>query len=59
MITGLIGALSTLIAIRNCAQNEGSYYIFALLTAAIAYPLKPEIGLYNPEVVDQVYKKFQ
>lgn len=59
MMTGLIGALGALMAIRDRAENGGSYHVFASLTAAAAYPLSQEIGLYSPEVVDRVNKRFQ
>ncbi|KAJ5812496.1 alpha methylacyl-CoA racemase [Penicillium riverlandense] len=59
MVTGLIGALGTLMSLRDRARNGGSYHVFASLAAAAAYPLSPEIGLYPPEVVQKVDKKFE
>ncbi|KAJ5771396.1 alpha methylacyl-CoA racemase [Penicillium nucicola] len=59
MMTGLIGALGALMGLRDRARNGGSYHVFASLAAAAAYPLSPEIGLYSPEVVHKVDKKFE
>ncbi|KAJ6157192.1 alpha methylacyl-CoA racemase [Penicillium chrysogenum] len=59
MVTGLIGALGALMAIRDRARNGGSYHVFASLVAAAAYPLRPEVGLYSPEVLRKVDERFK
>lgn len=59
MLTGLIGAVGTMMAIRDRARQGGSYHVFASLMAAAALHLKPEIGLYSPKVVEECNQKFQ
>lgn len=59
MMTGMIGAIGALLAIRDRAQKGGSYHVQAALMAAAAYPLHREVGLYSPEVVKQCDDKFQ
>jgi hypothetical protein len=58
MLTGLIGAIGTMMAIRDRARQGGSYHVFASLMTAAALHLKPEVGLYSPEVVQTCNKKF-
>lgn len=59
MLTGLIGAIGTMMAIRDRARHGGSYHVFASLMAAAALHLKPEVGLYSPSVVDECNQKFK
>ncbi|KAF4461543.1 hypothetical protein FALBO_11653, partial [Fusarium albosuccineum] len=58
MLTGLIGAIGTMMAIRDRARQGGSYRVFASLMAAAALHLSPEVGLYSPEVVQGCNQKF-
>ncbi|KAK4502035.1 hypothetical protein PRZ48_007846 [Zasmidium cellare] len=58
MLTGLVGAIGTMMALRDRAQNGGSYHVFASLLAAATLPLSPEVGLYPPEVVAKCNEKF-
>ncbi|CAG9948143.1 unnamed protein product [Clonostachys rosea f. rosea IK726] len=58
MLTGLIGAIGTMMAIRDRARQGGSYHVFASLMAAAALHLSPEVGLYSPEVVQGCNQKF-
>ncbi|RSL97117.1 hypothetical protein CDV31_013185 [Fusarium ambrosium] len=58
MLTGLIGAIDTMMAIRDRARQGGSYHVFASLMAAAAFHLSPEVGLYSPEVVQGCNDKF-
>ncbi|RSL78437.1 hypothetical protein CEP51_008196 [Fusarium floridanum] len=58
MLTGLIGAIGTMMAIRDRARQGGSYYVFASLMAAAALHLSPKVGLYSPEVVQVYNDKF-
>lgn len=59
MLTGLIGAIGTMMAIRDRAKQGGSYHVFASLMAAAALHLKPEVGLYSPEAVKKCNDKFK
>ncbi|CAG9988174.1 unnamed protein product [Clonostachys byssicola] len=58
MLTGLIGAIGTMMAIRDRARQGGSYHVFASLMAAAALHLSPEVGLYSPEAVQGCNQKF-
>ncbi|KAK7225036.1 hypothetical protein V2G26_013039 [Clonostachys chloroleuca] len=58
MLTGLIGAVGTMMAIRDRARQGGSYHVFASLMAAATLHLSPEVGLYSPEVVQGCTEKF-
>lgn len=59
MMTGLIGAIGALLAVRDRAQKGGSYHVKAALMAAAAYPLHKEVGLYSTEAAKQCDDKFQ
>lgn len=58
MITGLVGALAAMIALRDRAVKGGSYHITSSLVAADAIALEEEVGLYPPEVVEEIAKRF-
>ncbi|KAL4903311.1 hypothetical protein BDW74DRAFT_54223 [Aspergillus multicolor] len=51
MSTGLIGALGTLLALRDRARHGGSYRVTSSLVKADVISLEPEVGLYSPKVV--------
>ncbi|KAJ5168041.1 alpha methylacyl-CoA racemase [Penicillium canariense] len=59
MVTGLIGALGALMAIRDRATLGGSYHVLSSLVAADTISLTPEVGLYSPEVVKKNADTFQ
>jgi len=59
MLTGLIGAVGTMMAIRDRARQGSSYHVFASLMTAAALHLKPEVGLYTPKVVEACNQKFK
>lgn len=59
MMTGLIGAIGALLAVRDRAQKGGSYHVKAALMAAAAYPLHKEVGLYSTDAAKQCDEKFQ
>lgn len=58
MLTGLIGCIGTMMAIRDRARQGGSYHVFASLVTAASLHLSPEVGLYSPEVVQDCQEKF-
>ncbi|KAI1341084.1 CoA-transferase family III domain-containing protein [Xylariaceae sp. FL0016] len=59
MTTGLVGAVGTLQALRDRATRGGSYVVHAALTAANAFALRRDVGLYPPEVVAACAERFQ
>lgn len=59
MLTGLIGALGAMMAVRDRARHGGSYHVQSSLVAADTISLSPEVGLYSPEVVRKNAEKFQ
>lgn len=59
MLTGMIGAIGAMMALRDRARKGGSYHVQAALMSAAAYLLDKEVGLYPPEVVKKCDDKFQ
>jgi hypothetical protein len=59
MLTGLIGALGTMMAVRDRTRTGGSYHVFSSLVAANRLTLQPEIGMYSQEVVLKNQETFQ
>lgn len=57
MITGIVGALGAMIAIRERAVNGGSYHVKSSLVAADTIALEEEIGLYPPKVVQETAER--
>lgn len=57
MITGIVGALGAMIALRDRATKGGSYFVQSSLVAADAIALEKEIGLYPPEVVSETISR--
>lgn len=57
MVTGLVGALAAMIALRERAVKCGSYHVTSSLVAADTIALEKEIGLYPPEVVKETTKR--
>lgn len=59
ILTGLVGAIGAVLAIRDRACQGDSYHVFASLITATALHLKPEVGLYSPKVVEECNQKFR
>ncbi|CAL5869477.1 uncharacterized protein PFLUO_LOCUS3706 [Penicillium psychrofluorescens] len=59
MTCGLVGALATMLAIRDRAQKGGSYHVVSSLVAADTILLDEAVGLYPVEVVQQTLSPFQ
>ncbi|RGP78410.1 hypothetical protein FLONG3_3546 [Fusarium longipes] len=59
MTTGAIGAVGTLLALRDRATKGGSYAVHASLVAVNTYALRPDVGLYSPETVAECAERFQ
>ncbi|CEI70781.1 hypothetical protein FVEN_g738 [Fusarium venenatum] len=59
MTTGVLGAVGTLLALRDRATKGGSYAVHASLVAVNAYALRPDVGLYSTETVAECAERFQ
>ncbi|KIW04924.1 uncharacterized protein PV09_04093 [Verruconis gallopava] len=59
MLTGVVGAIGTMMALRDRSRNGGSYHVFASLMAAASLLLDPEVGLYPPEVTQRCDARFK
>lgn len=59
MTTGVVGALATMLAIRDRARNGGSYHVVSSLVAGDTILLDPEVGLYPVDVVQRIHDQFQ
>ncbi|CAG8385872.1 unnamed protein product [Penicillium salamii] len=59
MTTGVVGALATMLAIRDRAQKGGSYHVVSSLVAADTVLLDAEIGLYPVDVVQKTADTFK
>lgn len=59
MLTGAVGALVTLLSIRDRSRQGGSYHAHVALTAIDTAQLEEGVGLYQPEVVKQIQEKYK
>lgn len=59
MLTGAVGALVTLLGIRDRTTKGGSYHAHVSLMAMDTAQLEPEFGLYNKETVAKVQDTYQ
>ncbi|KAJ6104079.1 CoA-transferase family III [Penicillium sp. IBT 18751x] len=57
MITGIVGALAAMMAVRDRAIKGGSYHVTSSLVAADTISLQQEIGLYPLHVVEETAKR--
>jgi hypothetical protein len=57
MITGIVGALAAMMAVRDRAINGGSYHVTSSLVAADAISLKKEVGLYPLDIIKDTSKR--
>ncbi|PVI05743.1 CoA-transferase family III [Periconia macrospinosa] len=58
MTTGLLGAVGAMLGLKRRATEGGSYVAHASLAAVNTYALKPEVGLYPRNTVEENSKKF-
>lgn len=58
MTTGVMGAVGAMLGLKRRAVEGGSYVAHAALTAVNTYALRPEVGLYPREVVEETSKRF-
>lgn len=59
MLSGALGVLEVLLALRDRAQKGGSYHASSVLTAVDAIQLEEFFGLYSPETVKKIQDKFE
>ncbi|GLI73007.1 hypothetical protein PoHVEF18_001193 [Penicillium ochrochloron] len=59
MMTGVVGALATMLAIRDRTLNGGSYHVVSSLVAGDTILLDPEVGLYPMDVAQKTLEKFK
>lgn len=59
MTTGVLGAVGTLLAIRDRATKGGSYEVNASLVAVDTYALRKEVGLIPLETVQECQDRFE
>lgn len=57
MVTGIVGALAAMIAVRDRAIKGGSYHVSSSLVAADAFSLGKEVGLYPLNVVQETAQR--
>ncbi|GJN66056.1 hypothetical protein PLICBS_000072 [Purpureocillium lilacinum] len=59
MLSGAVGVIGTMLALRSRAQQGGSYHATVALTAIDAVQLEEEVGLYSPEIVQKIQDAYQ
>ena len=59
MLSGAVGTLDTLLALRDRAKHGGSYHATVGLTAIDAVQLEEEVGLYQPEIVKKIQDTYK
>lgn len=57
MVTGIVGALAAMMAVRDRAIKGGSYHVTSSLVAADCISLTQEVGLYPLHVVEETAKR--
>ncbi|GJN66043.1 hypothetical protein PLICBS_000059 [Purpureocillium lilacinum] len=59
MLSGAVGVIDAMLALRSRAQHGGSYHATVALTAIDAVQLEEEVGLYPPDVVQKIQDTYQ
>lgn len=57
MVTGIVGALAAMMAVRDRATKGGSYHVTSSLVAADAISLTQDVGLYPLDVVKEAAER--
>ncbi|KAJ5578837.1 CoA-transferase family III [Penicillium hetheringtonii] len=57
MVTGLVGALAAMMAVRDRAVKGGSYHVTSSLVAADSISLDEQVGLYPINVVEHTARR--
>lgn len=58
MMTGAVGALDVLLALRDRAKHGGSYHASTVLVASNTIQLTQEFGLYQAEIVQKIQETY-
>ena len=59
MLTGALGVLDILLALRDRATKGGSYHVDVALTSIDTIQLTKEFGLYQPETVRKIQDRYK
>ncbi|RGP78633.1 alpha methylacyl- racemase [Fusarium longipes] len=59
MLSGAVGVIDILMALRARALEGGSYHATVALTSVDTIQLEREVGLYPPETVNKIQEKYQ
>ncbi|KAJ4147320.1 hypothetical protein LMH87_001852 [Akanthomyces muscarius] len=59
MLSGAVGVIDTMLALRDRAKHGGSYHATVSLTAVDAAQLEEAVGLYQPEIVKKIQDRYQ
>ncbi|KAI8148896.1 CoA-transferase family III domain-containing protein [Fennellomyces sp. T-0311] len=59
LLTGVLGAVSILCALRDRSRKGGSYSVVASLTAYNMFCVSDEVGIYPSEIVQEVERTFE
>ncbi|KAL5610598.1 hypothetical protein FOBRF1_006715 [Fusarium oxysporum] len=59
MLSGAVGVIDTMLALRDRAKSGGSYHATVALTAVDAVQLEQEVGLYSPETVKKIQDQYK
>ncbi|KAG5758325.1 hypothetical protein H9Q72_013533 [Fusarium xylarioides] len=59
MLSGAVGVIDTMLALRDRARSGGSYHATVALTAIDAVQLEQEVGLYSPETVKKIQDTYK
>ncbi|KAM4063090.1 coA-transferase family III domain-containing protein [Hirsutella rhossiliensis] len=59
MLSGAVGVIDTMLALRDRAKFGGSYHATVALTSVDAVQLEEDVGLYPPEIVKKIQDKYK
>ncbi|KAK2616924.1 hypothetical protein QQS21_000012 [Conoideocrella luteorostrata] len=59
MLSGAVGVVDTMLALRDRERHGGSYHASVGLVAIDAVQLEEEIGLYSPEIVKEIQETYK
>ncbi|KAJ6443546.1 alpha methylacyl- racemase protein [Purpureocillium lavendulum] len=59
MLSGTVGVIDAMLALRDRAIHGGSYHATVALAAVDAVQLDEEVGLYPPEIVKEIQERYK
>ncbi|KAK5989633.1 Acetyl-coenzyme A transferase nodX-like protein [Cladobotryum mycophilum] len=59
MLSGAVGVIDTMLALRDRAKYGGSYHATVALTAIDTAQLEEVVGLYSPDIVQEIQNKYE